>query len=65
MATSNVQDLMDLSEILQYFNMFFTGGQVFYGRALLPNPYSPQENSLFVEQASCLFLKMVKDVRFN
>ncbi|MBW3585697.1 MAG: hypothetical protein KY448_07570 [Cyanobacteria bacterium 0813] len=24
----------------------------------------PQENSLFVEQASCLFLRMVQDVRF-
>ncbi|MEG3984434.1 hypothetical protein QUA08_27095 [Microcoleus sp. T3B2] len=23
----------------------------------------PQENSLFVEQASCLFLRMVQDVR--
>ncbi|MEG5182628.1 MULTISPECIES: hypothetical protein [unclassified Microcoleus] len=36
----------------------------------MPNPYSPQENSLFVEQASCLFmriswlfLRMVQDVR--
>ncbi|MEG5185564.1 MULTISPECIES: hypothetical protein [unclassified Microcoleus] len=25
----------------------------------------PQENSLFVEQASCLFLRMVQDVRSN
>ncbi|MEG4484310.1 MULTISPECIES: hypothetical protein [unclassified Microcoleus] len=25
----------------------------------------PQENSLFVEQASCLFLTMVQDVSFN
>jgi len=25
----------------------------------------PQENLLFVEQASCLFLRMVQDVRFN
>ncbi|MEG4430751.1 hypothetical protein QUB21_10255 [Microcoleus sp. AT9b-C4] len=25
----------------------------------------PQENSLFVEQASCLFLTMVQDVRSN
>ncbi|MEG4171751.1 MULTISPECIES: hypothetical protein, partial [unclassified Microcoleus] len=25
----------------------------------------PQENSLFVEQASCLFLRMVQDVSFN
>ncbi|MEG3929360.1 hypothetical protein [Microcoleus sp. T3_D1] len=25
----------------------------------------PQENSLFVEQASCLFLRMVQDVIFN
>ena len=25
----------------------------------------PQENSLFVEQASCLFLRMVQDIRFN
>ncbi|WP_242718676.1 hypothetical protein [Microcoleus vaginatus] len=24
----------------------------------------PQENSLFVEQASCLFLRMVQDVRY-
>ncbi|MEG3905078.1 MULTISPECIES: hypothetical protein [unclassified Microcoleus] len=24
----------------------------------------PQQNSLFVEQASCLFLRMVQDVRF-
>ncbi len=23
----------------------------------------PQENSLFVEQASCLFLRMVQDVK--
>ncbi|MEG4854389.1 hypothetical protein QUB10_26315 [Microcoleus sp. B5-D4] len=28
----------------------------------MPNPYSPQENLLFVEQASCLFLRMVQDV---
>jgi hypothetical protein len=25
----------------------------------------PQENLLFVEQASCLFLRMVEDVRCN
>jgi hypothetical protein len=25
----------------------------------------PQENSLFVEQASCLFLRMVQDVRLT
>ncbi|MEG3904389.1 hypothetical protein QUB19_17910 [Microcoleus sp. B4-C5] len=25
----------------------------------------PQENLLFVEQASCLFLRMVQDVRSN
>jgi hypothetical protein len=25
----------------------------------------PQENLLFVEQARCLFLRMVQDVRFN
>ncbi|UNU21285.1 hypothetical protein D0A34_22735 [Microcoleus vaginatus PCC 9802] len=28
-----------------------------------PNPYSPQENSLFVEQASCRFLTKLQDVR--
>jgi len=26
---------------------------------------TPQENLLFVEQASCLFLRMVQDVSFN
>ncbi|MEG4344921.1 hypothetical protein QUB70_16720 [Microcoleus sp. A003_D6] len=26
---------------------------------------TPQADLLFVEQASCLFLKMVKNVRFN
>ncbi|MEG3971384.1 hypothetical protein QUA00_27740 [Microcoleus sp. T2B6] len=25
----------------------------------------PQENLIFVEQASCLFLRMVQDVSFN
>jgi hypothetical protein len=32
--------------------MLHPSQQGFYGRALLP---TPQENSLFVEQASCLF----------
>ncbi|NQE36183.1 hypothetical protein E5S67_03946 [Microcoleus sp. IPMA8] len=32
----------------------------FCGRALLPTPQ--EENSIFVEQASCLFLRMVQDV---
>jgi hypothetical protein len=30
----------------------------------MPNPYSPQSNLVFVEQASCLFWKMVQNVSF-
>ena len=31
----------------------------------MPNPYSRQENSLFVEQASCLFWRMLQNLNFQ
>ncbi|MEG3926866.1 MULTISPECIES: element excision factor XisH family protein [unclassified Microcoleus] len=31
----------------------------------MPNPYSPQKNFLFVEQASCLFLRMLQNFTLN
>ena len=37
------------------FNSFFTAGQYAH----------PTIKLLFVEQASCLFLRIVQDVRFN
>ena len=40
--------------------LYFGAGRLYFGAGETP---TPQENLVIVEQASCLFLRMVKDVR--
>jgi ABC-type xylose transport system permease subunit len=39
--------------------LYFGAGRLYFGAGETP---TPQENLVIVEQASCLFLRMVKDV---
>ena len=60
-ATINPVVKVEAAKCGLLFEMLHHCQQAFYERA--PEPV-PQENLLFVEQASCLFLRMVQDVSY-
>ena len=58
-----IKSLLRMVQHLSYYSHFAPFSIILLGRALLPNPYSPQENLIFVKPES-LFLSMVQNVSF-